>query len=62
MKDSSVTATQPSATWDGVERRSGKDRRERTDRRAKNRAYWERRSGQDRRGHPFYAPRPSRAS
>jgi len=43
------------STWDGVERRSGKDRREGEDRRAQPRSVWERRSGQDRRGHKLYA-------
>jgi hypothetical protein len=43
------------STWDGVERRSGNDRRESEDRRAQPRSAWERRSGHDRRGHKLYA-------
>jgi hypothetical protein len=43
------------STWDGIERRSGKDRRDGEDRRAKPRSVWERRSGHDRRGHKLYA-------
>lgn len=46
-------------TWDGVERRSGEDRREQQDRRAAARSVWERRSGFDRRGHKLYAKRSS---
>jgi hypothetical protein len=43
------------STWDGVERRSGKDRRQNGDRRTSSRTLFERRSGLDRRGHKLYS-------
>jgi hypothetical protein len=46
------------ASWNGVERRSGRERRRGTERRAAPRTPWDRRSGLDRRGHPFYQRRP----
>ncbi|MGI8827293.1 MAG: hypothetical protein ACR2JC_16945 [Chloroflexota bacterium] len=46
--------------WDGVERRSGKDRREESDRRTGERSIFNRRSGQDRRGHPLYRRAPKK--
>ncbi|HEY8685005.1 MAG TPA: hypothetical protein VIO57_05315 [Chloroflexota bacterium] len=42
-------------TWDGEERRTGKDRRDEADRRSVSRGVWERRSGLDRRGHKLYS-------
>lgn len=41
-------------TWDGLERRSGIDRRDGEERRTESRDIWERRSGLDRRGHKLY--------
>lgn len=57
MKEGGASRELQSEGWDGVERRSGKDRRQSPERRATDRTFWERRSGQDRRGHPFYAYR-----
>jgi len=46
--------------WDGVERRSGRDRRRGQERRGEERTMYDRRSGLDRRGHPLYTARRSR--
>jgi hypothetical protein len=53
-------APRPAPPWNGVERRSGVDRRLVADRRSEPRGSLDRRSREDRRGHPFYRPRPSR--